>query len=95
MEQETDSQNNKITYLIKILRKKKLFWKYQRFLPTPDYIQEIIMLTNSGDIKRAHKRTEKLHDMLVELDENVGTEVKAWLIDIISTLKTAINSKDC
>ncbi len=59
------------------------------FLPTPDYVQNIIILTNKGKIKDALNKIRHI-ERILEILPSSFEEEKMWLTDIIGHLKSAV-----
>jgi len=87
-----NSHNSHLEPIIDVLCNKKIYRKYQKFLPTPDCIQEIIVLTNDGKIKQAQKKMRQLKNILDVTHGSIATEDSKWLEDIIFMLDSAINA---
>lgn len=86
-------ENKNLNNIIEILQKKNLYNSYRKYLPTPEYLKNIITLTNRGRIVQARKNVDCLDEIAKLLDEGFYSEEKTWLLSIISMLHEAIASR--
>lgn len=84
-------ESNAIEHIVAILERKGLMQKYQRYLLTPYYVQEIIAATNDGKIKKAMSLIDRAEEVLNILNEDLETEDKKYLLEIIQQLRQAVS----
>jgi len=87
--------NQKTSHLDTIsaaLGRRGLYKKYATYLPSPQYVQQIINATNQGQIKEVSRRIMRSEDILTELMDDLSLEDKEWYMEVIKSLKFAVAS---
>jgi hypothetical protein len=66
--------------------------RLSKYLPTPDYVQEIIILTNDGKLKEAARKITSTSKILELVSRDLSTEDREWYESILVQLKKALET---
>jgi hypothetical protein len=75
-----------------ILKNQGAFQEFQDYLPSPDYVSNLITLTNAGDIGEALFDIEKTQQILNLVSDDLNAEERQWLSGIVEQLKQNVSS---
>lgn len=81
----------KIDNIVEILQRHKQL-KATKYLPTPQWVQSIIIHTNEGKFRKALNEIENSKRVFLSIENEMTLEDKEWYADILKRLLDSILS---
>ena len=79
------------TTIVALVNSKKELQQFQSYLLSPDKVQDLIVLANSGKVRDAMEFVERAELLLLQIQETDGMVDLTWDFDVLKQIRKALN----